>query len=112
MNSISLFIQIFMVLLISKNYYVESHSFPMTKSIDGNSTLPTVWSYHIHCMFISGDKSKVKQAVDLRNKFSKNFQLESEPACKDLFDDMRLCMFNSNVTTLFFYIYHKFFFNK
>lgn len=93
MKFFSLFFNIFIVLFISKNYHVESHSFPMTKKIDNNSTLPVVWSYHIHCMFISGDDSKVKEAISLRNKFVKNFQLENVPACKSLFDDIRLCMF-------------------
>ena len=80
---------------------VVSHSFPLLDKHlirrMNESDVPTVWSYHIHGMFINGDEIKIKQALELRSKFIQHFKLENVTTCQDLFSDIRLCMFGKLV---------------
>jgi aromatic ring-cleaving dioxygenase len=56
--------------------------------------LPEILSYHIHCLFVNGDKSVVSEALQLQAKFIKQFKLEQVTHCTSTFDDGRLCMFD------------------
>lgn len=78
----------------------NSHSLPISaqmkqKIIEANvgRDLPVVWSYHIHCVFVLGEKDTVIAALDLRQQFIAQFNLTNVPQCKSTFDDVRLCMF-------------------
>jgi hypothetical protein len=94
-NLASLFLAISVFFQFSQ--LVVSHSFPILDKhlirTTHESDVPTVWSYHIHGMFINGDEIKIKQALELRNKFIQHFKLENVTNCQDLFSDIRLCMF-------------------
>lgn len=83
-----------LILLITINN-VNSHSFSIPSNLMTNSSdSPTIHSYHIHCQFINGDKAKVAAALSLRSRFVNHFNLTNVEACKDLFTDIRLCMFS------------------
>ena len=90
----------FLVLLGIFISQIDSHSLPMSKSMQKRirelkfkNELPNVWSYHIHCLFINGDNTRVKSALELRNTFVNHFNLTNVQACTSTFDDIRLCMF-------------------
>lgn len=85
----------------------EGHAFPMSKEmqikareLNKEGDLPVIWSYHIHCLFVNGDPVKVNASIDLRNSFIKNFNLTQTKQCTSTFDDIRLCMFGKNKTSL------------
>jgi len=80
--------------------YVSSHSFPMSsKPRITLSGLPQIQSYHIHCQFINGDKNEIAKAISFRTNFVNHFNLTNVEACKDLFDDIRLCMFGKKISS-------------
>lgn len=88
------------VLFIGFMPEVNSHSLPISaemmkkiKTANIGKDLPVVWSYHIHCMFIFGDKENVEIAFQLRQRFVDKFNLTGVPLCRSTFDDVRLCMF-------------------
>ena len=54
---------------------------------------PTILSYHIHCVFVNSDSSRVAKAMALYVQFQKVFNLTSEPLCTSTFDEKRICMF-------------------
>lgn len=88
------------LVLISLAPESNSHSLPISaemkkKIIEANlgKDLPVVWSYHIHCMFVLGEKETVETALNLRQSFVDKFNLTGVPLCKSTFDDLRLCMF-------------------
>ncbi len=82
---------------LSSDEFVNSHSFPIKNIIKPNNPteVPTVYSYHIHCQFINGDSNKTKVALDFRQRFIEQFKLQNVIPCRDLFDDIRLCMFGT-----------------
>lgn len=89
--------------LISLAPQADSHSLPISaemkkKIIEANigKDLPVVWSYHIHCMFILGEKESIEDALSLMQKFIMKFNLTNVPKCRSTFDDVRLCMFGAN----------------
>lgn len=100
-SSLRIAVQVCIVLLISfsNTQHANSHSFPMKNYQLSRSTdqLPNVHSYHIHCQFINGDENKVKLALDFRQRFIQQFNLQNVTTCKDLFDDIRLCMFGRTI---------------
>jgi hypothetical protein len=55
--------------------------------------LPPIWSYHIHCLFVSGDAEIVKNALQLYYNFQNYFNLTKSEICQSTFDEKRLCMF-------------------
>ena len=55
-------------------------------------------SYHISCQFINGNKNEVAKAMSFRAYFVNHFNLTNVEACKDLFDDIRLCMFGLKIS--------------
>jgi hypothetical protein len=56
-------------------------------------SLPVIWSYHIHCLFVNGDDKRVALAKQLREDFISHFNLTNVKPCQSTFDDLRLCMF-------------------
>lgn len=55
--------------------------------------LPPIWSYHIHCLFVSSDMSRTKKAMDLYERFQIQFNLTQTSHCTSTFNEKRLCMF-------------------
>ena len=87
------FLLIVSFLQCSHSVFTQSHPELSKNLVHANASVATVFSYHIHCLFINGDELKVKQALELRNKFIKHFKLENVTKCQNLFGDNRLCMF-------------------
>ena len=56
--------------------------------------MPTILSYHIHCLFVNGDSNQVQKATVLYKEFQNVFNLTSEPLCNRTFDEKRICMFD------------------
>lgn len=78
----------------------ESHSLPISaemlakiRKANAGRDLPIIWSFHIHCQFVLGEKDAVESALALRQSFVDHFNLTGVPLCKSTFDDVRLCMF-------------------
>jgi len=59
--------------------------------------LPPIWSYHIHCLFVSNDMSRTKIAMNLYERFQTQFNLTRSSLCTSTFNEKRLCMFDFEV---------------
>ena len=65
----------------------------LQKSTPGD--LPPIWSYHIHCLFVSSDMNRTKKAMDLYERFQVQFNLTRTSLCTSTFNEKRLCMFGN-----------------
>jgi hypothetical protein len=76
------------------------HPYPQARAAVKNwlpHELPPILSYHIHCVFQNGDKTIVKEALELRTRFENRFNLNNTEECRTLYKNDRLCMFDTEM---------------
>jgi len=75
---------------------ITSHPtyYPQVKKPKLPNVDPHFFSYHIHIFFLQKNNNSIGKALELRQKFINVFQ--PKPACKDLFHNDYMCMFETD----------------